>query len=210
MGFTSGTRLGVYEVVAPLGEGGMGVVYCALDTRLGRHVAIKVLPDTFAADPDRLARFEREARLLASLNHPHVAQIYGLESLAGQSGITTPCLVLELVEGATLADPLLSGPMSLDDAMPIARQIAEAVEAAHEQGIIHRVLKPANIKVTDDGIVKVRDCGLAKAPPGTQRMWLLSRLRSRGGCTKGRRMAVLSRRKTAHSTLSVRSRSRWR
>jgi eukaryotic-like serine/threonine-protein kinase len=149
----AGARLGPYEIVAAIGAGGMGEVYRARDTRLQRDVAIKVLPETFAADPDRLARFEREAQLLASLNHPHIGAIYGLEERA---------LILELVEGDTLADRIALGPIPLDEAVPIARQVAEALEAAHEQGIIHRDLKPSNIKITPDGSVKVLDFGLAK------------------------------------------------
>ncbi len=136
----------------------MGVVYRATDTTLQRDVALKVLPDAFATDPERLARFEREAKVLASLNHPNIAQIHGLE----QSG-DTRALVLELVEGPTLQDRIAKGPIPLDEALPIARQIAEALEAAHEQGIIHRDLKPANVKVKTDGTVKVLDFGLAKA-----------------------------------------------
>src|SRR5438552_1300609 len=135
----------------------MGEVYRARDTKLNRDVAIKVLPDLFAADPERLARFEREAQVLASLNHPHIAAIYGLEEAGG-----VRALILELVEGETLADHIARGPIPLDEAMPIARQVAEALEAAHEQGIIHRDLKPANIKVKADGSVKVLDFGLAK------------------------------------------------
>jgi eukaryotic-like serine/threonine-protein kinase len=153
-----GTRLGPYEILAAIGSGGMGEVYEARDTRLDRTVAIKILPEAFAADPERVARFTREAQVLASLNHPHIAQIYGLEESQGVSA-----LVMELVEGPTLADRIAQGPMSVNDALPIARQIAEALEAAHELGIIHRDLKPANIKVRDDGTVKVLDFGLAKA-----------------------------------------------
>jgi serine/threonine protein kinase len=136
----------------------MGEVYRATDTNLGRDVAIKVLPAALAQDVDRLARFEREARTLASLNHPNIAIIHGLERSQG-----TIALVMELVEGGTLADRIASGPIRVDDALPIARQIAEALEAAHEQGIVHRDLKPANIKVRPDGTVKVLDFGLAKA-----------------------------------------------
>jgi serine/threonine protein kinase len=160
-----GTRLGPYEIVSAIGAGGMGEVYRARDTRLQRDVAIKVLPDLFAADPDRLARFEREAQVLASLNHPHIAAIYGLEETQDVgAGFRRPvrALILELVDGETLADRIARGPIPLDEAMPIARQIAEALEAAHEQGIIHRDLKPANIKVTPAGVVKVLDFGLAK------------------------------------------------
>src|SRR5262245_52977756 len=135
----------------------MGEVYRALDTNLDRQVAIKILPDLFASDPERLARFEREARTLAALNHSHIAQIYGFEKADGIRAI-----VMELVDGATLADRIAHGPLPLDEAIPIARQIAEALEAAHDQGIIHRDLKPANIKVRDDGTVKVLDFGLAR------------------------------------------------
>src|SRR5256714_12862466 len=152
-----GGRLGPYEIVSALGAGGMGEVYRARDSKLGREVALKVIPDTFALDSDRLARFQREAQVLASLNHPHIAAIYGFEDSGG-----THALVLELVEGATLADRIAKGPIPLEEALPIAKQIAEALEAAHEQGIIHRDLKPANIKVRDDGTVKVLDFGLAK------------------------------------------------
>src|SRR5438477_9489029 len=136
---------------------GMGEVYRARDTKLGRDVALKVIPDTFALDPDRLARFQREAQVLASLNHPHIAAIYGF----ADSG-ETHALVLELVEGETLADRIARGALPLGEALPIAKQICEALEAAHEQGIIHRDLKPANIKITSDGVVKVLDFGLAK------------------------------------------------
>src|SRR5262250_309469 len=136
----------------------MGRVYRASDTNLKRAVAIKVLPEAFASDTERLARFQREAEILAALNHPNIAHIHGLERAEG-----TVALVMELVEGPTLADRIAQGPISLDDAFPIARQIAEALEAAHEQGIIHRDLKPANIKVRPDGTVKVLDFGLAKA-----------------------------------------------
>ena len=153
-----GTTLGVYEVLAAIGAGGMGEVYKARDTKLDRDVALKILPDAFVNDPERLARFQREAKVLASLNHPNIAAIYGLEE-SGES----PALVLEYVEGPTLQDRIAKGPISLDEALPIARQIAEALEAAHEQGIIHRDLKPANVKVKADGTVKVLDFGLAKA-----------------------------------------------
>ena len=158
MPLSPGARLGHYDVTALLGEGGMGQVWQATDTQLGREVALKILPDAFAADPDRLARFTREAQILASLNHPNIAQIHGIEEAAG-----TRALVLELVEGPTLADRIAKGPIPLDEALPIAKQIAEALEAAHEAGVIHRDLKPANIKVREDGTVKVLDFGLAKA-----------------------------------------------
>ena len=152
-----GTRLGSYEITQKLGEGGMGEVYRATDTRLKRDVAIKVLPEPLAHDPDRVARFQREAELLASLNHPNIAAIYGLEHADGVVGI-----VLELVEGDTLADVVARGPLPLIDALPIAHQIAEALEAAHDKGVVHRDLKPANIKIAPDGRVKVLDFGLAK------------------------------------------------
>ena len=196
MPLTAGARLGPYEIVSVLGVGGMGEVYRARDTRLKRDVALKILPESFAADLERLARFQREAEVLASLNHPNIAAIYGFEesspsptsTSSGQAAVQA--LVLELVEGPTLADViaargaaeaegLRSRPrrsevapargggaprgLELEDALPIARQIAEALEAAHEQGIIHRDLKPANIKITPDGLVKVLDFGLAKA-----------------------------------------------
>ena len=163
MALTPGTRFGSFEITSLLGAGGMGEVYAALDTRLDRRVAIKVLLDSFARDPERLARFEREAKLLATLNHPRIAQIYGLEESASTgSAHAVRGLVMELVEGPTLADRIAQGPIPLDEALPIARQIAEALEAAHEQGIVHRDLKPANIKVRPDGSVTVLDFGLAK------------------------------------------------
>ena len=158
MALSTGDRIGPYEVTAQLGEGGMGEVYRATDTGLGRDVALKVLRSPYALDPTRLARFRGEAHILASLNHPHIASIYGLEE--SSSGLA---LVLELVEGPTLADRLVRGPLPLDEAWPIARQISEALEAAHDRGIIHRDLKPANIKVRSDGTVKVLDFGIAKA-----------------------------------------------
>src|SRR5262245_34862767 len=157
MALTTGSRIGPYEIKSPLGEGGMGVVFRALDTKLQRDVALKLLPDHFADDRDRLARFQREAQVLASLNHPNIAQIYGLEDSTEQT-----CIVMELVEGETLQERLQRGAIPIDEALPIAKQIAEALEAAHERGIIHRDLKPANIKITADGKVKVLDFGLAK------------------------------------------------
>jgi eukaryotic-like serine/threonine-protein kinase len=158
MFLSTGTRLGPYEVLSAIGAGGMGEVYRARDTKLNRDVAIKILPELFAADPERVARFTREAKTLAALNHPHIAQIYGLEEAQGVSA-----LVMELVEGPTLADRIAKGAIPLDEVLPIAKQIAEALETAHEAGIIHRDLKPANIKVREDGTVKVLDFGLAKA-----------------------------------------------
>jgi Tol biopolymer transport system component len=157
-----GIRIGPYEVVSAIGAGGMGEVYRARDTRLHRDVALKILPDVFALDPDRLARLEREAQVLAALNHPNIAAIYGFEQTEGLRA-----LALEMVEGPTLADRVSEGAMPLEEAMPVARQIVAALEAAHESGIIHRDLKPANIKVRPDGTVKVLDFGLAKAVEGT-------------------------------------------
>src|ERR1700722_13177049 len=147
MALTAGTRLGPYEILAPIGAGGMGEVYRAKDTHLDREVAIKVLPPDFAQDPERLARFEREAKVLASLNHPNIAQIHGIEDRA---------LIMELVQGQTL-----QGPLPLEIALDYDKQIADALEAAHDKGIIHRALKPANIMVTPAGVVKVLDFGLA-------------------------------------------------
>jgi len=155
--FESGTRLGSYEIVDLLGTGGMGEVYRARDTHLKREVAMKVLPPAFAADADRLARFEREAQVLAALNHPNIATIYGIEASSGSNA-----LVLELVEGDTLANVLAHGPLPIEEALRIARQVAQALEAAHERGIVHRDLKPGNIKLTRNGDVKVLDFGLAK------------------------------------------------
>ena len=158
MSLSTGMRHGWYEILSAIGAGGMGEVYRARDTSLKRDVALKILPDSFATDAERLARFQREAEVLASLNHPNIAAIYGLEHANG-----VKALVMELVEGEDLAERIARGPIPLDEALPIARQIAEALEAAHEQGIIHRDLKPANIKVRADGTVKVLDFGLAKA-----------------------------------------------
>jgi eukaryotic-like serine/threonine-protein kinase len=166
-----GSRLGPYEIIAPIGAGGMGEVYRARDTKLNRDVAIKVLPEGFASDQDRVARFTREAQTLAALNHPNIAAIYGIEhdgvegvGSGSSPGRTRPlALVMELVEGEDLSQIIAQGPMSLSDALPIARQIADALEAAHEAGIVHRDLKPANVKVRPDGTVKVLDFGLAKA-----------------------------------------------
>ena len=153
-----GSKLAHYEILSAIGKGGMGEVWKAKDTKLGRDVAIKTLPEEFAKDADRLARFEREAKLLASLNHPNIAAIYGVEET-----LETKALVLELVDGPTLAQRIAQGPIPLDEALPIAQQIADALEAAHEAGVIHRDLKPANIKLRPDGTVKVLDFGLAKA-----------------------------------------------
>src|SRR5262249_31545841 len=147
-----GCSVGPYHVREHIGSGGMGDVYSAHDTKLNRDVALKVLPDAFALDDERLARVKREAQVLASLNHPNIAAIYGFEDSDG-----TPALVLELVDGPTLADRIARAPLLLEEAVPIARQIAEALEAAHERGIIHRDLKPANIKLRPDGVVKVLD-----------------------------------------------------
>ena len=158
MSLVPGTRLGAYEILGLIGQGGMGEVYRAKDTKLGRDVALKILPASFTNDPERVARFRREAQLLASLNHPHIAQIHGLEEAN-----STQLLVLELVEGESLDKRIARGPIPVDEALGIATQIAEALEAAHEKGIIHRDLKPANIALSKDGNVKVLDFGLAKA-----------------------------------------------
>jgi serine/threonine protein kinase len=165
MPLAPGTRLGPYEVVAPLGAGGMGEVYRAHDSSLKRDVALKVLPDAFAADPERLAWFEREAHVLAALNHPYIAAIHGL----AHDG-PNRALVLELVEGATLADRIAVGPIAVDEALPVAQQIAEALEPAHDQGIVHRDVKPANVKVTADrgegAGCRAREGASAPAPTG--------------------------------------------
>jgi serine/threonine protein kinase/Tol biopolymer transport system component len=158
---TSGNRVGPYEILSAIGAGGMGEVYRARDAKLGRDVAIKVLPEEFARDAERMARFQREAKFLASLNHSNIASIYGLED-----SDSTRALVMELVEGSTLADRIRSGPIPMDEALPIARQICDALEYAHERGIVHRDLKPSNIKVTSDDTVKILDFGLAKAIKG--------------------------------------------
>ncbi len=158
MAVSPGTRLGAYEIISALGAGGMGEVYRARDTKLNRDVALKVLPPAFTGDPDRVARFAREARLLASLNHPNIGSIYGLED-SGNS----PALVLELVDGDTLEARLRRGALPLSEALAVAQQIADALDAAHQAGIIHRDLKPSNIKITREGTVKVLDFGIAKA-----------------------------------------------
>jgi serine/threonine protein kinase len=158
MALAPGTRLGAYEILSLIGSGGMGEVYRGRDMKLGRDAALKILPDAFTTDPERLARFRREAQVLASRNHPHIGAIYGLEDASGQQ-----FLVLELVDGESLDKRIARGAMPVDEALAIAKQIAEALEAAHEKGIIHRDLKPANIAVTSDGNVKVLDFGLAKA-----------------------------------------------
>src|ERR1035438_2752961 len=154
MPLSAGDKLGPYEIVAPLGAGGMGEVYRARDSKLNRDVAIKVLPAAVSADAQYMARFEREAQVLASLNHPNIATVYGIEQSA---------LVMELVEGSTLADRIDKGAIPLDEALAVARQIADGLEAAHERAIIHRDIKPANIKITPSGAVKLLDFGLAKS-----------------------------------------------
>src|ERR1700692_4083928 len=162
MALANGTKLGSYEIAAQIGAGGMGEVYQAHDTKLGRDVAIKVLPEAFAHDPERLSRFQREAKMLAALNHPNIATIHGLEQSGG-----TSYLVMELVSGETLAERVKrDGAVPVEEALTIAKQIAEALEAAHEKGIIHRDLKPANVKLTAEGKVKVLDFGLGKAFTG--------------------------------------------
>src|SRR5260370_4405074 len=160
MPLSAGTQLGSYEILAPLGAGGMGEVYRARDTKLDRYIAIKVLPAALAHHPDRLARFEREAKVLAALNHPNIAVIYGLEDRA---------IVMELVEGPTLADRIAPGAIPLEESLKIAAQIADALEAAHEKGVVHRDVKPANVKVREDGTVKVLDFGLATAVQSSAR-----------------------------------------
>ena len=160
----SGSHVGSYEILAPIGKGGMGEVYRARDTKLKRDVAIKVLPTEFSRDPERMARSRREAEVLASLNHPNIAQIYGLEESGG-----THCLVLEFVDGQTLQERVRRGPIPVEEALEFALQIADAFGAAHDRGIVHRDLKPANVKITPAGQVKVLDFGLAKAvAPETQ------------------------------------------
>src|SRR6188474_1587764 len=158
MALSPGSSVGHYRIVAPLGAGGMGEVYRAHDAKLGREVALKILPDAVSSDPERRARFAREARSLAALNHPNIAQVHGFEDAEPSSA-----LIMELVEGEDLSDRIRRGPIPYDDAITIARQIGEALQAAHDRGIIHRDLKPGNIKVRDDGTVKVLDFGLAKA-----------------------------------------------
>ena len=153
-----GSQVGRYEVVALIGKGGMGEVYSARDVRLGRQVAIKILSREFTSDPDRVQRFEREARVLASVNHPHIATIHGVEDAEGMSA-----LVMELVDGETLADRIVRGALPVPTALALAGQIADALDAAHERGIIHRDLKPSNVKVTSAGTIKVLDFGLAKS-----------------------------------------------
>src|SRR5258706_1299227 len=153
---SSATGIGPYEILTLLGQGGMGEVYRARDTVLGREVAVRVLPAAFSADPDRVARFQREAQALAALSHPNIAAIYGFE----QSG-SVRALVMELIEGPTLADRIAKGRLPVEESLTVARQIAEALEAAHEKGIVHRDLKPANVKIRPDGQVKVLDFGLA-------------------------------------------------
>ena len=168
--FPAGLQLGSYKIHSSVGAGGMGEVYRARDSKLGRDVAIKVLPRGFMADPDRLARFAREARMLAALNHRNIGAIYAFEELDG-----TPALVLELVDGDTLAQRIAKGPLPLAEALRIAAQVAEALETAHDSAIVHRDLKPANIKITPDGVVKVLDFGLAKAAAGDAAGATLSR-----------------------------------
>jgi serine/threonine protein kinase len=158
---SAGTRLGAFEIIDQVGAGGMGEVYRATDTTLGRTVAIKTLPESFAEDPDRLARFEREARLLASLNHAHIAAVHSLGEHEG-----TRYIVMELVEGQSLEETLKTGALPVEQALDLGLQIASALEAAHGNGVVHRDLKPANVMVTPDGVVKVLDFGLAKAFSG--------------------------------------------
>src|SRR5262244_278358 len=158
MGLTIGTQLGSHEIIALLGKGGMGEVYRARDLKLKREVAIKILPEDFSLDLDRISRFQREAEVLAALNHPNIAAIYDLQEANGSR-----YLVLELVEGETLAERIERGPIPVEEALDIAKSVCEALEAAHEKGIVHRDLKPANVKITPEAKVKVLDFGLAKA-----------------------------------------------
>jgi serine/threonine protein kinase len=166
MTLAPGTRLGPYDITAAIGAGGMGEVYRGRDATLNRDAAIKVLPSALAGDAERLGRFKREAQLLASLNHPNIAQIYGFDGAVLQDGSTAHFLAMEMVEGEDLAERLKRGAIPVDEALAIARQIADGLEEAHERGIIHRDLKPPNVKVTPDGKVKVLDFGLAKALEG--------------------------------------------
>lgn len=175
MSHAAGTRIGSYEIVSLIGAGGMGEVYRARDLQLDRDVALKILPPSFVNDPDRLMRFEREAKTLATLSHPHIAQIHGLEVSRDHRA-----LIMELVEGEDLAQRLARGALAVDEALPVACQIADALAAAHAHGIIHRDLKPANVKLQNDGGVKVLDFGLAKALAGSDANPVLP---STGGCT---------------------------
>ena len=163
MPITAGSRLGHFEIAEPIGKGGMGEVYRAKDSKLGRDVAIKVLPEEFSRDKERLDRFEREARLLAQLNHANIATLHGLEEHHGQR-----FLVMELVEGETLAERIARGPIPIDEAIPLFIQITEGLEAAHEKGIVHRDLKPGNMKIGPNGTIIILDFGLAKALPLTR------------------------------------------
>ncbi|HVH26879.1 MAG TPA: serine/threonine-protein kinase [Vicinamibacterales bacterium] len=194
MPLNPGTRLGCYAITAPLAAGGMGEVYRARDTKLGRSVAIKVLPRAVSNDPERLARFEREARVLASLNHPNIATIHGFDTADG-----VDALVMELVDGPTLADRIGPRPIPRHEALLIARQIADALEAAHDKGIVHRDLKPANVKITAGGTVKVLDFGLAKAIAGDADASDAS-----GGKSRRREASALSGGATARSSTSLR------
>jgi serine/threonine protein kinase len=177
MSLANGTRLGPYEVIAPLGAGGMGEVYRGRDNKLGRDVALKILPESLAGDTHSMNRFQREARLLAALNHSNIAAIYGLEGRA---------IVMELVEGTTLAERLGQGPLHVEEALRTARQIAEALECAHDKGVIHRDLKPANVKITPEDVVKVLDFGLAKMTETAYEDIRTFSLRRCGGITMAR------------------------
>jgi eukaryotic-like serine/threonine-protein kinase len=207
MSLAAGTKLGSYRILSRIGVGGMGEVYRAHDDKLGRDVALKVLPLSFAHDPDRLARFEREARLLAALNHPRVAAIYGFEDSAG-----VPALVLELVDGPTLADRIAHGSLGLNEALAIAGQIADALEAADEKGIVHRDLKPANIKAMPNGDVKVLDFGLAKMLEGEGAGWAGGAGRVGGEAadlSQSPTITAVARRCDGHAAVTSCFTSRW-
>ena len=209
MSLAAGLSLAQYRITAAIGAGGMGEVYRATDTKLGREVALKLLPEAFASDPERLARFEREAKLLASLNHPGIAHLYGFDAVTLADGTKAHVLVMELVEGEDLAARLKRGAILLDEALGIAKQVAEALEEAHEKGIVHRDLKPANVKVTPDGKVKVLDFGLAKAWTGVQtgrRRRPISRSRRRSRRPEPRRGSSSARLPTCRPSRRVAAR----
>jgi eukaryotic-like serine/threonine-protein kinase len=185
-----GTRLGAYQISSLLGQGGMGEVYRATDTKLNRDVALKFLPEQFTSDRDRMERFQREAQVLASLSHSHIAAIYGFEDAASM-----PALVMELIEGPTLAERIAERPMPIEEVLIQAKQIAEALEYAHERGVIHRDLKPANIKLTREGNIKILDFGLAKALGSEKLSTTLSNSPTRTKCSRARQCSPARRRR---------------